>query len=275
MPRYAAIVYKDDPQAEALCQTALKLLEGKGFEVWAERSGYRQAAPPHNFSPELVISLGGDGTLLYAARVWGLNGTPLFGVNLGSLGFLAETEPDGFVDLLHNLLAGTAHIERRMALEVSIVRSDKVAAETIALNEVVVNKGAPARIITLNVLVRNFGQWCFRADGLIIATPTGSTAYNMSAGGPVVYPTINAIIVSPICPFTLSSRPLVLPSDFPVEMVVDSHDTDIHLTVDGQVSLTLKPGDRIVARRHRIDINLVVNPRRNFIDVLRQKLGWA
>ncbi|MDR1920489.1 MAG: NAD(+)/NADH kinase [Candidatus Adiutrix sp.] len=275
MSRSVAIVYKDDDQAACLAKTAVELLKAEGFETWEERSGRRRAEPPYGFAPELIISLGGDGTLLYAARVWGLNGAPLFGVNLGRLGFLAETEPDDFAFFLRDVLAGAATVEQRMALEVSVMRDERVTAGAVGLNEAVVNKGSPARIICLNVLARNFGEWRFRADGLIIATPTGSTGYNMSAGGPVVYPTLPAIIVTPICPVALSSRPLVLPPDCSVEMVVDSHDTDIHLTVDGQVDLILRPGDRVVVRRHRVAINLIVNPRRNFIDVLHHKLGWT
>jgi NAD+ kinase len=191
------------------------------------------------------------------------------------LGFLAETEPAHFGDLLQNVLAGDYMVEKRLALEVAVERGGEIVAKTLALNEAVVNKGALSRIITLHISVEDFGQWHFRADGVIIATPTGSTAYNLSAGGPVVYPTLPAIILTPICPFTLTSRPLILPAACPVEMVVDSHDQDSHLTADGQISIPLAPGDRIITRAHRTSISLVVNPQRNFIDILRQKLNWA
>lgn len=276
MVKQVAIVYKDSPKAARLAQEAAAILEGEGLDIWAESSSAEpRREPPEGFSPELVISLGGDGTLLYAARAWGMTGIPMFGVNLGHLGFLAETEPDQFTRILKDVLIGNFRSERRMALEVSVERNGRIVAQTLALNEIVINKGALSRIITLNVKVKDFGRWTFRADGVIIATPTGSTAYNLSAGGPVVYPTIPAILVTPICPFTINSRPLILPATYPVETVVDCRDTDIHLTADGQVSFPLQPGDRISARGHQDAINLIINPQRSFIDVLRHKLNWA
>lgn len=272
----AAIIYKDDDQSAGLARTAADILNAEGLEIWMECSGIGpRIAPPPDFTPDLVISLGGDGTLLYAARSWGLTGIPLFGVNLGHLGFLAETEPNQFASLLREILAGRYRAEKRIALEVVIERQGRVAAETLALNEAVINKGPLSRIITINFQIKDFGRWSFRADGVIIATPTGSTAYNLSAGGPVVYPTIPATIITPICPFTLTSRPLVIPADLPVEMTVDGHESDIHLTADGQISIPLKPGDRVTAQAHKADISLIVSPNRNFIDILRQKLNWA
>ncbi len=276
MLKQVAIVYKDDERSAALADEASSILGAGGLDIWVECSGLGdREAPPPDFRPDLVISLGGDGTLLYAARAWGLTGIPLWGVNLGHVGFLAETEPAQFRGLLENILAGNYLVEKRLALEVAVERGNETVAGALALNEAVVNKGALSRIITLHITVENFGQWHFRADGIIIATPTGSTAYNLSAGGPVVYPTIPAIVLTPICPFTLTSRPLILPASCPVEMVVDSHDQDIHLTADGQISIPLRPGDRLVTRAHRTAISLVVNPKRNFIDILRQKLNWA
>ena len=276
MWKQVALVYKDDARSADLAGQAADILRARGLEIWVEGSGLGlRKEPPPDFKPDLVISLGGDGTLLYAARAWGLTGIPLFGVNLGSLGFLAETDPDQFTALLKNILKGEYRSEKRMALEVSVERQGQMVADTLALNEVVVNKGALSRIITLNLQVKDFGRWSFRADGVIISTPTGSTAYNLSAGGPVVYPTLSAMIITPICPFTLTSRPLILPSTFPVEMLIDAHDHDIHLTADGQISIPLQPGDRITAQAHKVAISLIVNPERNYIDILRQKLNWA
>ncbi len=276
MWRQVAIVYKDDERSAALARKAAGILRAEGLDIWMECSCVkRHTHPPENFRPDLVISMGGDGTLLYAARIWGLTGVPLFGVNLGHLGFLAETEPDQFAGLLRSILADCYRVEKRLALEVQVTRGGQMVAETLALNELVVNKGALSRIITLNVSVKDFGQWSFRADGVIIATPTGSTAYNLSAGGPVVYPTIPAFLITPICPFTLTSRPVILPASFPVEILIDGSDHDIHLTADGQVTLPLQPGDTITVKCHKVGISLIVNPRRNFIDILRQKLNWA
>jgi NAD+ kinase len=198
------------------------------------------------------------------------------GVNQGHLGFLAETEPARFRDHLEEVLAGRYTQEKRMALEVVVRRRGRPLGRTMVLNEVVVNKGTLSRIITLSLEVKNFGRWSSRADGVIIATPTGSTAYNISAGGPMVYPTLEAVVVTPICPFTLTSRPLVLPTDCPVDLlVVDSENPEIHLTADGQQSLPLQAGDKVTVRRHPAGINLIISPSRNFVDILRQKINWA
>lgn len=274
--RQVAIVYKDDDRSAELASQAAHILRERGLEIWVECSRLEhRGEPPANFKPDLVISLGGDGTLLYAARTWGLTGIPLFGVNLGHLGFMAETDPDHFTGLLVDILGGRYRVEKRMALEVSVMREGQKTESALALNEVVVNKGALSRIITINVSIPEFGQWSIRADGVIIATPTGSTAYNLSAGGPVVYPTIPAMIITPICPFSLTSRPIILPASFPAEINVEAQDNITHLTVDGQVSIPLQPGDSVITQAHKMDISLVVNPQRKFIDVLRQKLNWA
>jgi len=259
-----------------MAQTVAAGLQARSLEV---RLDYSRpgSQPKPRFKPDLVISIGGDGTLLYAARVWGQAGTPLLGVNQGYLGFLAETEPARLPDRLEEVLAGRCHQEKRMALEVVVRRRGRTMSRTMALNEVVVNKGARSRLITLNLKVRNFGHWSFRADGVLIATPTGSTAYNISAGGPMVYPTLEAMVVTPLCPFTLTSRPLILPPDFPVEMIVESEnpDPDIHLIADGQLNLSLEAGDKVTVHRHAQGINLIVSPSRNFVDILRQKIHWA
>jgi len=170
--KQVALVYKDDARSADLAGQAADILRARGLEIWVEGSGLGlRKEPPPDFKPDLVISLGGDGTLLYAARAWGLTGIPLFGVNLGSLGFLAETDPDQFTALLKNILKGEYRSEKRMALEVSVERQGQMVADTLALNEVVVNKGALSRIITLNLQVKDFGRWSFRADGVIISTP--------------------------------------------------------------------------------------------------------
>ncbi len=276
MWQQVTILYKDDLKSANLAQILAKDLENKGAKVWLEcASRNPRPVPPADFNPDLIISLGGDGTLLSAARAWGLAGTPLLGVNLGHLGFLAETEPNQLNVLLDDIWAGNYCLEKRMALEITVYREGRIVGETLALNEAVLNKGALSRIISFQVSVQDFGQWAFRADGVIVATPTGSTAYNLSAGGPVVYPTIPAIIITPICPFTLTNRPVVLPADLPVEITIDSHNSDLHLTADGQLSFPLLPGDGIIVQKHSTDINLMVNPMRNFIDILRQKLHWG
>ena len=259
-----------------MAAVAVDILREKGLRCWAESSAADpRVAPPPDFNPDMIISLGGDGTLLSAARIWGLSGTPIFGVNLGFLGFLAETEPAQFASRLVDILGGHFRLEKRLALTVTVTRQGQVVGEAVALNEITVSKGTLSKIITLSVSIQGFGSWSLRADGVIISTPTGSTAYSLSAGGPVVYPTIPAILITPICPFTMASRPLVLPSEFPVELSVNEPGQDVHLTIDGQNNLTLKPDDIVKVSRHPVDINLIVNPDRNFIDILRQKIGWS
>ena len=278
MRRKAVIVYKNDAQSDEMAGFAAAFLRARQVAVRLECSqpGLRPGLVK-SFKPDLVVSIGGDGTLLYAARAWGQTGAPLLGVNQGRLGFLAETEPSRLTDMLTEVLAGRCRREKRLALEVVVRRQGRITGRALALNEVVVNKSALSRIITLKLAIKNFGRWSFRADGVIIATPTGSTAYNISAGGPMVYPTLEALVVTPICPFTLTSRPLVLPADRPVELAADSGDPDqdIHLTADGQISLSIRAGDQVTVRRHKKGIDLIVNPRRNFIDILRQKINWA
>lgn len=273
-----AIVYKENESSLSLAVEVSELLTGRGLECRLESSGHQEGLRetcPDDFRPDLVISLGGDGTFLYAARHWGLTGVPVVGVNLGFLGFLAETEPVQFRELLVDILENRYQVEKRLALEVTVTRQGQVLSQAMALNEVTIRKGAVSRIMSLGISIRDFGQWSFRADGVIIATPTGSTAYNLSAGGPVVYPTIEAILLTPICPFTLACRPMVLPAEFTVEVTVGGPAEDVHLAADGQTSLALEAGDLVTVSRHPEGISLIVNPQRTLMDVLRQKLSWA
>ena len=270
-----AIVYKNDERAIQLAEECrLKLA---GYKLWLECSapGPKPPVDP-NFKADLVLSLGGDGTLLYAVRAWGIDGTPVLGVNLGQLGFLAETEVECFPELLKNILDGNYLLDQRQALEVCVTRSSGQKEDPVyVLNDAVLNKGHLARVTQIEVEVEGYGQWSYRADGLIISTPTGSTAYNLSAGGPVVFPSIQAIVITPICPFSLSSRPLILPADFVINITWDPAAEDVHFSGDGQVFLPLYPNDKIVVRQAPQIINLISNPHRHFLGILKHKLGWA
>ncbi|MDR1040983.1 MAG: NAD(+)/NADH kinase [Deltaproteobacteria bacterium] len=228
---------------------------------------------PEGADPFLVVSLGGDGTLLQAARRWGLCGTPILGVNMGTLGFLAEVEPSRYGDLLVPALKGEAAFDERKLLDVRVLRNYETVFHTTVLNDAVVDKGAPSRILNLRLSVDGSNTWSYRADGLILATTTGSTAYNLSAGGPVVHPSLPAFVVTPICPFTLSSRPLVLPLDSVIEITIDESAPTIFLTVDGQMTFELAAGDRIVAVQSDSVVRLVKNPHREYLDTLQHKLG--
>lgn len=274
--RRLAIVHKKESRATELAGEAARICRAQGLEIWLGTSEHGRAEEAAaEFRPDLAVSLGGDGTMLYAARTWGLNGVPIFGVNMGHLGFLAETEPEELEASLVDILRGNYKLEKRLALKVSVERGGRQAAEVTALNEVVVNRGSLSRLINIDVRGQSFGRWSFRADGLIVATPTGSTAYNLSAGGPVVFPTLQALLLTPICPFTVNSRPLILPAEHPVQILIDGQDKDLRLTADGQISLPLEPNDLVTASRYPDGINLIVNPRRTFMDRLSGKLNWS
>ena len=224
---------------------------------------------------DMVIVLGGDGTLLSVARLVNPYGTPIMGVNLGSLGFLTETPADDLFPTLEEVFAGKCPIEERILLSVRLARNRKVIAVHDVLNDVVINKAALARIIEMETVVNGKTVTTFKGDGLIVSTPTGSTAYSLAAGGPIVYPTIEAFILTPICPHTLTNRPLVIPDRARVEIGIRAGDDDVYLTLDGQIGLRLKSGDRIVLERSKHRTCLLSSPRRNYFDILRSKLHWG
>jgi NAD+ kinase len=269
------IVHKNDAKATDLADQTEARLNGR-FRVHRALSNPQapsEPGPPRALEPQLVISLGGDGTLLYAARSWGLNGAPIVGVNMGRLGFLAELEPERFFEVLDSVLAGEAGIQERKVMDFSIRRDGREIHRATVINDAVINKGAPARILNLSLSIGGTDYWTYRADGLILATPTGSTAYNLSAGGPVVYPGLEAVLVTPICPFTLATRSIILPLYFNVEVIIGEKSSDVLLTADGQQMVNLRPLDRIQVSPSMAVVRLVVNPHRHYLDTLRMKLG--
>jgi NAD+ kinase len=228
---------------------------------------------------ELLLVLGGDGTLLAMADRVSLAGRdlPILGVNFGHLGFLAEINFPELYPLLESAVAGRATIESRLIMRARVVRAGQRIAQHVAFNDVVVTRGALSRIIELSVTVGGEFVARFNADGLIVASPTGSTAYNLSAGGPILHPAVDALILTPIAPHTLSNRPVVIPASAPVLVAPTAHDPDqeVILTLDGQIGLTLEPGDTIEVARHDTPVRLVKSPRQSYFDVLRRKLKWA
>jgi NAD+ kinase len=224
---------------------------------------------------DLAVVLGGDGTLLSAARSVGNRAIPLLAVNLGGLGFLTAITQDGLFPELELALSGSHHITRRKMLRVSVVRNGTTVAEYQALNDVVIAKSAIARIVDLETWAGDSFVCGYKADGLIISTPTGSTAYSLSAGGPIVYPTVNAICLTPICPHTLTNRPLIIPSEMEIRVVSRSNDEGSYLTVDGQVGSPLEAGDTVECGIADFDVLLIRSPDKTFFDVLRQKLKWG
>jgi NAD+ kinase len=223
----------------------------------------------------LVIVLGGDGTLLSAARAIGGGGTPIFAVNLGGLGFLTAITIDEIYTQLERALNGDFRIEQRRMLHCELWRAGARMAAFDALNDLVLTKFEIARMIELEVQVDGRFVCVYRADGLIVATPTGSTAYSLSAGGPIVYPSVAAIVVTPICPHTLTNRPVVLNDESVVDVVNLSEHDATYLTIDGQLGELLKRGDTVSCRRSEYATNLIQPPAIQFFDVLREKLKWG
>lgn len=226
-------------------------------------------------SVDLILVLGGDGTMIATARMVGDAETPVIGVNYGGLGYLAEFRIDELYAALESILAGQYVLQRRLMLTVELWRNDAETTHSRVLNDVVINKSALARIIEIEAYLNQQFVNSFRADGLIIATPTGSTAYNLSAGGPIVYPSMHAMIITPICPFTLSNRPIAVPDDAVIELRLKTPSEEVALTLDGQVGFPLKIGDRVLIRKSHTAFNLVQPMNRNYFDVLRDKLRWG
>jgi len=226
---------------------------------------------------EFIVVLGGDGTILSVARHYGRLGLPILGVNMGGLGFLTEISlEDLYPCLEEQVLPGKFEVDERMILSVSLIRGggETVCRENV-LNDAVINKGALARIAELTTWIDGEYLTTYRADGLIVSTSTGSTAYTMSAGGPIAYPTLGTIILLPICSHTLSNRPLILPETVTVAVTLDEKVQDLYLTLDGQVGRALESQDRLEVRSGAYHVKLVKHPRRSHFEILRTKLGWG
>jgi len=226
-------------------------------------------------SVDLILVLGGDGTMISTARMIGDYEVPVLGVNYGGLGYLAEFRIEELYLGLESILSGNYRLDRRVMLHVDLERGESPIAVNRVLNDVVINKSALARIVEIDVFLNQLFVNSFRADGLIISTPTGSTAYNLSAGGPVIFPSMNAIVITPICPFTLSNRPIVVPDDAIIELRLKTDQEEVALTLDGQVGFPLKVDDRVVIRKSNTTFNLIQPSNRNYFDVLRDKLRWG
>lgn len=223
---------------------------------------------------DFLVVLGGDGTLLSVARAVGDLGVPLLGVNLGGLGFLTATTLDEMLPALESFLEDRMIIEERMMLAAAVRRGGQPAGEFLALNDVVITKSAMSRIIDLSVSVEGQEATGYRADGLIVSTPTGSTAYGLSAGGPILFPTMDAIVLTPICSHTLTNRPIVLPATHRIEVTLLTNQ-EVMLTVDGQVGFGLREHDTVEVRCATPRIRLVRFPHKHFFSVLRAKLKWG
>jgi NAD+ kinase len=286
--RVGVLVKPNQPEAlKAICRL-VEWCAGHGLEVWGgphlERERIRREtgcaveAVAHAelvSGVDFIVVLGGDGTMIGAARMVGEVETPVLGVNFGTLGYLAEFSVEDMIPALEAVLAGDYTLERRLMLAATVSRGGEQLLHNRVLNDVVISKSALARIVEIETWVDKQFVNCFRADGLIISTPTGSTAYNLSAGGPVIYPSMNAVVITPICPHTLSNRPLVVSDEVEFELVLKTPREEVALTLDGQVGMPLEYEDRVTVRKSRTGFNLIQAHTRNYFDVLRNKLKWG
>ena len=259
----------------------LPWLNNRGLEVFLDTetaSLLKMKGSPRSEMPSLVdmiVVLGGDGTMLNVARLVCERGVPILGVNLGGLGFITEVQKEEICDAMDKTLSGEYSIEDRMMLTAHIHRHGEKIAEYTVLNDVVINKGALARVIDLETYINKAYVTIFKADGLIVSTPTGSTAYSLSAGGPVLYPTLDCIILTPICPHTLTNRPTVLPDDALIEIMLKSVSEDVFLTLDGQVGFSLRKDDVVEIKRSPFKTRLIIPFERAYFQILRTKLKWG
>ena len=236
----------------------------KGADEWPEAA-----------QADLIVVLGGDGTMLATSRLVGNSEAPILGVNYGGLGYLTDFRIEEMYTALEAILEGDFEVDRRVQLDAEHFRDGRSLARGRVLNDIVINKAAIARIIEIEVSLNGLFVNSFRADGLIVATPTGSTAYNLSAGGPIVYPSMNAVVLTPICPFTLTNRPIVVPDRAEIELKLPGEHKGVLLTLDGQTGIPLNSGDTVTIRKSETTFNLVQPPNRNYFDVLRNKLKWG
>jgi NAD+ kinase len=280
--RIGIILKKQDSRVPGILKDIIPWLQSRGIEVFLDQGSGEPCPPGICVAPpeewirrvDMVTVFGGDGTLLYAARLVGSSRIPILGINLGSLGFLAEVTLDEMHKAFEIIFSGQYQLEERVLLDVEVVRNEQICAHYRALNDVVINKGALARIIELEVSVNSQPVLFTRADGLIVSTPTGSTAYSLAAGGPILYPTLGAVIIAPICPHTLTNRPVVIP-DGDAVVVCLRRGTEVMLTVDGQVGTPLQPMDCVKIRRAESTLQLVLPFGNNFFKLLREKLRWG
>jgi len=286
--RVGIIVKPHQPEALQTVCGAVEWLTKRGItlsgtaDLERERIEHQTGCAVGTFAPDqlaanvdLMIVLGGDGTMIATARMLGDSEVPVLGVNYGGLGYLAEFRVEELYTALESILAGNYRVDTRVMLAVQLLRGAEEVTRNRVLNDVVINKSALARIIEIEAYLNGQFVNSFRADGLIVSTPTGSTAYNLSAGGPVIYPSMNAVVITPICPFTLSNRPIVVPDDAVVELCLKTDKEDVSLTLDGQVGFPLQAQDRVRIRKSRATFKLVQPMNRNYFEVLRDKLRWG
>jgi NAD+ kinase len=281
MKNIAIFAKVHDPRCQDVAGELVQWLRLRGLTPLPEnhlalRIGFREPMPADILDrAELVVVLGGDGTLISVARMIGERDLPIFGVNLGSLGFLAEITLDELYPALDSCLKGDYRISERMMLSASVERDGESISENRVLNDVVINKGALARIIDLETTVNDDYLTTFKGDGVIISTPTGSTGYSLSASGPILHPELDCFVISPICPHTLTNRPIVVGSDAIITVELKCINEDVCLTLDGQVGMKLMCGDVIRVAKSKQRTRLIISYSRDYFEILRTKLKWG
>jgi NAD+ kinase len=284
MIRAVGITCKPIPEMVAAVVPALrKWLRERKIEVFIDEQTQAVVGPNGPALPreelvdkvDLVIVLGGDGTLLAVTRALAGRNIPILAVNLGGLGFLTSVTLEELYPVLESVLAGEHHTSERMMLEAEIVHSEKPAERLTALNDAVANKAALARMLDFDVHIDHNHVGRYRADGLIVATPTGSTAYSLAAGGPIIHPDLDAFVITPICPHMLTNRPLVIPDTARVELRFPVTGDPVYLTIDGQIGFQLQPQDRVVITKAATKVQVVRQPRKTYYEILRSKLRWG
>ncbi len=281
MKKVGIICKTGKPEPSEILKGLLPWLRERGIEAFPDIEtastlnieGYSRSRIPS--LSDLIIVLGGDGTLISVSRLVAEKGIPILGVNIGGLGFLTAVQKDELYGILDKVLSGECSVEERIMLKACVHRHSECIAEYIVMNDVVVNKGALARIVDLKTYINHTYVATFKADGLIVSTPTGSTAYALSAGGPILFPTLNSIIMAPICPHTLTNRPIVMPDDILIEIVLKSRTEDVFLTLDGQVGFSLRQDDLIEIKKSHYTTKLFIPCERDYFQILRTKLKWG
>jgi len=273
-----AIVVKEDN--ESMMRRINPLIDhckSKGIQYFILPS--QEDGIPRDFkrnieNSDVCITFGGDGTLLFASRVFSPHKIPIIGINLGGLGFITELKESEMIESLEALEKDNFIIEERMMIDVSILRDKFRQYKSIGLNDIVITSGGISRLINIEVSSGKNFIGNYRADGVIVSTPTGSTAYSLSAGGPIVEPTMRAFVISPICPHTLGTRPLVIPAADVIKLRILSKDREVTATVDGQVAIELEWNDEVIVKKSKKVTKLVSLGKRSFYDIVREKLAW-
>jgi NAD+ kinase len=281
MIRTVGLVAKyQEPKAAEVVRWLIPWLKKRGKKVCVENglacSGAKSCSKKEMAAKtDLIISLGGDGTLLNIAPLVERPEVPILGVNLGGLGFITEVAVDELEAVLGKTLEGNFEVERRMTLEIRVAGRQGRTHKFRVLNDAVITKGARSRIIDLETYVGEDYLCTYRADGLIISTPTGSTAYSLAAGGPILEPTLGAVVLAPICPHTLTHRPIVVPSNATIRVTLRSFGDTVILSPDGQQGVRLNNGDKVEARDYGLPVSLIKLPSRSYYEILREKLKWG